>query len=66
MRAKYDKAVDALYIRFKEGKYEISEELGEGTVIDLSKDGELLGIEILDASKKLSKKNLENIVAKNN
>ena len=55
MKTRYDKDADAMYIRVDSGEYEISEELGDGIVLDISKDCKLLGIEILDASERISK-----------
>lgn len=62
MKVRYDKDADAMYIRVDSGEYEISEELGEGIVLDISKDGKLIGIEILDASERISKNMLQKII----
>jgi len=62
MKVRYDKEIDAMFIRFQEGEYEGSKEIGDGIVIDLDKEGKVLGIEILDASEKISQENLRNIV----
>jgi len=40
-----------MYVRFREGKYAFSEEINENAIIDLSDDGKILAIEILDVSK---------------
>jgi uncharacterized protein YuzE len=52
MRFHYDKKEDALYIRFNENPYQKSEEVQEGIIFDYDKKGKLIGIEILDASRK--------------
>lgn len=52
MRFHYDKKEDALYIRFNENPYQNSEEIQEGIIFDHDKQGKIIGIEILDASKK--------------
>jgi uncharacterized protein YuzE len=52
MRFHYDKKEDALYIRFSESPYQKSEEIQEGIIFDYDKNGKLIGIEILDASRK--------------
>ena len=52
------KKVVAAYIRIKEGEVARTEEVGEENFIDLDKNGELLGVEILnfeEASKLLPK-----------
>lgn len=54
MRFHYDKHKDAFYIRFDERPYAESNEVEEGVIFDYDQKGKLLGIEILDASRKLS------------
>ncbi len=61
MKITYDPKVDIMNIKFQEGKYEISEEVGEGIVIDLTKEGKVISIEILDASKRMPKKSIEDV-----
>lgn len=56
MRFHYDKKVDALYIRFNKQDYFESDEIREGVIFDCDKNGRLIGIEILDASKILAPK----------
>ena len=50
MRISYDEEVDALYIRLKETTYYESDEIKEGLILDYDKEGNLLGVGILDAS----------------
>jgi YD repeat-containing protein len=52
MRITYDSDVDALYIRFKETTV-TSKHLAEGIAADYDAEGNLAGIEILDAIKRL-------------
>ncbi len=54
MRLHYDKSKDAFYIRFSEVPYAESDEPEEGIIFDYDKRGKIIGIEILDASKKLT------------
>lgn len=54
MRFHYDDKKDALYIRFDESAYQESDEVEEGIIFDYNKKKKLVGIEILDASKKLT------------
>jgi uncharacterized protein YuzE len=56
MRIRYDPSVDALYIRFKEGKIADSDEVAEGVILDTDADGGPMGLEILDASRILGGK----------
>jgi uncharacterized protein YuzE len=50
---KYWKDVDILDIELKEEKYEYSEEIAEGVILDIDKNGEIISIEIMDMSKRL-------------
>ena len=52
MRFHYDKEVDALYMRFNEQKYKKSDEVAEGVIFDYDQRGKIIGIEVLDASKR--------------
>ena len=54
MKFHYDKKKDAFYIRFDERPYAESDEVEEGVIFDYDKRGKIIGIEILDASRKLS------------
>jgi len=60
MKFEYDKDVDAAYIYLeypiKKGQVKDTIELDEDIVVDFDKNGKLLGMEILDASKHLNKK----------
>lgn len=58
MRITCDEEIDAVYIRLKETPYYESDEIKEGLLLDYDKQGNLLGIEILDASEYLSPEEL--------
>ena len=54
MRISYDKEVDAAYIRFLEGQFECTTiRLSEDVAINMSTDGRVVGIEVLEASENL-------------
>ena len=55
VQVEYDKKADALYIGLRKAKYDISEELAENVILDLDKNGRIIGIEVLGASKNLGK-----------
>ncbi len=61
MEITYDSKVDAMYIKFQKGKFKRTLKLKNGIYMDLSTDGKILGIEILDASEKISLKNIGHI-----
>lgn len=54
MKTTYDREADALYIRFADAPVVESQEVRPGVVIDLDKDGRMVGLEILDASEHVS------------
>ncbi len=53
MKVKYDKEVDILYISFSQEPIKESDEDKPGIIIDYSERGYIVGIEILNASKKM-------------
>lgn len=54
MKIKYDPEVDAAYISFKKGPTQVTTaRLNEDVAVDLGPQEEIVGIEILDASKHL-------------
>lgn len=55
MRFHYDKKNDSLYIRFNEKRYFESDEVKEGIIFDYDSQGKIIGIEVLNASKKFPK-----------
>ncbi|MCL4366227.1 DUF2283 domain-containing protein [Patescibacteria group bacterium] len=52
----YDKKTDVLWLNIKNGPEEEYKEVAPGIGVELNKKGELLGIEILNASKVLGSK----------
>ena len=61
MKITYDPKIDAVYIQFQEGEHNISKEIEDGMVLDYTKDGKIMGIEILEVSQKMPLKNIEEI-----
>ena len=47
----YDKKSDALWLLVKSGMEEEHKEIAPGVSVELDKNGEILGIEVLNASK---------------
>ena len=62
MQVEYDQKADAMYIWLRKTKYDLSKELAENVIIDLGKNGRIIGIEVLDASKKLGKELVTKII----
>lgn len=59
---RYDPEADALYIKIRDGKVADSEEISDGIIIDYDEDGNIIGIEVVEFSKK--KINLNELVIK--
>ena len=51
MKIKYDKETDIMYIRFSDSEIEESFEEKPGVIIDYDKNGNVVAIELLNASK---------------
>ena len=58
MRVTYDEEVNALYIRIKETPYYESDEIKHGLILDYDREGNLIAVEILDATGYLSPEEL--------
>lgn len=52
MKINYDKVADAIYLTLSKGKVKKSIRMDDRMVVDVSKEGTILGIELLDASSK--------------
>jgi len=53
MRLTYDKEADAVYIELKEGSFATNKQVADNTILDLDTKGNVLGIELLDASSRI-------------
>ncbi len=65
MKIEYDKEADALYIQLREAYVDDNIDIEEGVTVDLDEKKHIVGIEILDATKKLSLKDIVNITIEN-
>jgi uncharacterized protein YuzE len=65
MKIAYDREADALYIQLKTADVDDNIDIEEGITIDIDKNKHLVGIEILDVSKKLSWDDIANISIEN-
>ncbi len=57
MKISYDPKVDAMYIRFKSGRYDHTKKVTDEILIDVTKGGDVLGLEILDAKRQFGQIN---------
>ncbi len=64
MEIVYDPETDSMNIEFQKGKYQVSKEIAEGVIIDYTKDGKIISIEILNASERMPKESMKGIMIK--
>ncbi|HOI70611.1 MAG TPA: DUF2283 domain-containing protein [Methanothrix sp.] len=64
MKISYDPKYDVLYLNFSENKIVDTIEVDRGILIDHGEKGEMVGIEIINASKLIRSKPLQEIVIK--
>lgn len=57
MKIRYDKETDILYIRFSDAPVAESDEDKKGIILDYDAEANVVGIELLEASKKLTDPN---------
>jgi len=65
MKIEYDIEVDALYVRLQEKYVARTVEIEEGSNLDLDDSGKLIGLEVLDATKRYSLADIFNISTEN-
>ncbi len=65
MEISYDREADAMYIQFRKGEFAKNKKVDDLTILDLDEKGNILGIEILDASKRIPKESLSQVNVKN-
>ena len=61
MKVSYDEKKDIMRIKFQEGKYEISKEIDEDLVVDMTKDNKIMAIEIMNVSHRIPMKGMKEI-----
>ena len=65
MKITFDKEADAVYIEFSNGEFAWNKKIDDFTIIDLDEKGNILGIELLNVSKRIAKDFLSDITVKN-
>lgn len=65
MKIDYDKESDAMYIEIRKGKFSRNKKVDDITILDLDKEGNILGIELLDVSKRAPSESLKKLYVKN-
>ena len=61
MKIEYDPAADALYIQIRQARVDDNIDIEDGVSVALDEGRHIVGVEILDASKRLSASDLSSI-----
>lgn len=62
MKIAYDSQADTLVVAFEEAAAEASRELVPGLIVNTDREGNPLGVEILNASKRMGRARLQQIM----
>ena len=65
MKIEYDREIDAVYIYLQEKNVAKTIELSEGVNVDFDSENKLIGVEVLDATKRYSLADIFNIRTEN-
>lgn len=65
MKITYDPEADALYIELRGARPADSLDIEEGVSVDLDSEGHIIGLEVLDASKRMSPHELASVSYEN-
>ncbi|MBW3019595.1 DUF2283 domain-containing protein [Candidatus Woesearchaeota archaeon] len=64
MKVEYDEDADAMYIELRDGEFSHNKVVDNLTILDYDKEGNLLGIELLEVSRRFPEKVLSDISLK--
>lgn len=65
MKISFDKEADAVYIEFSSEDFASNKKMDDSTILDLDEKGNIIGIEILNVSKRIPKDFLSEVNVKN-
>ncbi|HIJ13590.1 TPA: DUF2283 domain-containing protein [Candidatus Woesearchaeota archaeon] len=65
MKIEYDPDADALYIEFTDAEFARNRVIDHQTIIDLDKGENIIGIELLNVSKRIPKDFMKSVKVKN-
>ena len=65
MKITFDKEADAVYIEFSSGEFASNRKIDNDTIIDLDKNGNILGIELLSVSQRIPRNFLSSVQVEN-
>ena len=61
MEINYDKNADAVYIELSKANFSTNKKIDDFTILDFDEEGKIIGIELLDASKRMPKESLSEV-----
>ena len=64
MEITYDKDADSMYIEFRKGEFVKNKKMDDFTIMDLDENGNILGIELLEVSKRIPLESLSEVSVK--
>ncbi len=65
MDIEYGKEADVVYIRLKKGVFAKNKKINDFAVVDLDSNNDILGLELLEVSKRIPQKSLSEVHLKN-
>ena len=65
MKITFDKEADAMYIEVSDEEFAKNKKIDGETIIDLDKSGKIIGIELLNVSKRMAKDFLSEVRVQN-
>jgi len=65
MKITYDPEADALYIELRDARPSDSMDIEESVTVELDDQGHIIGLEVLDASKRMTLEDLANVSFEN-
>jgi uncharacterized protein YuzE len=65
MKITLDKEADAMYIEVSDEKFATNRKIDDETILDLDESGKIIGIELLNVSKRMAKDFLSDIRVQN-
>jgi len=65
MRIRIDKDADAMYIELSDAPFSKNQKIDNSTIVDMDNKGNIIGIEVLNVSKRISKDFLSTVSVEN-
>lgn len=65
MKIRIDKHADAMYIELSDAPFSKNQKIDSSTIVDLDSKGNIIGIEVLNVSKRISKNFLSTVSVEN-